>query len=155
MASPTRWTWVWVNSGRWWTEKPGVLQSMGLQKVRHDWVTELSESVSESHSVVSDSLRPHGLYSPWNSLGQNTGMVAFPFSRGSSPHREQTQVSLIAGGFFTSWATREVHMQHKALTKLFQIQSLTHFSLTGNYNVSPKKFFLLHLVNPVIAKSVK
>ena len=29
---------------------------------------------SESHSVVSDSLRPHGLYSPWNSLGQNTGV---------------------------------------------------------------------------------
>ena len=30
--------------------------------------------MSESHSVVPDSLRPHGLYSPWNSLGQNTGM---------------------------------------------------------------------------------
>ena len=28
---------------------------------------------SESHSVVSDSLQPHGLYSPWNSPGQNTG----------------------------------------------------------------------------------
>ena len=32
------------------------------------------ESESESHLVMSDSLRPHGLYSPWNSLGQNTGM---------------------------------------------------------------------------------
>ena len=41
---------------------------------------------SESHLVVSDSLQPHGLYSPWNSLGQNTG-VAFPFSRGSSQPR--------------------------------------------------------------------
>ena len=41
MASPTRWTWVWVNSGSWWwTGRPGVLQSMGLQKGRHDWVTE-------------------------------------------------------------------------------------------------------------------
>ena len=37
------WTWVWVNSGRWWwTGKPGVLQSMGLQRVRHDWVTVLN-----------------------------------------------------------------------------------------------------------------
>ena len=35
--------------------------------------------------------------------------VAFPFSRGSSQPRDQTQVSLIAGGFFTSWATREAH----------------------------------------------
>ena len=42
MASPTRWTWVWVNSGSWWcTGKPGVLQSMGSQRVRPDWVTEL------------------------------------------------------------------------------------------------------------------
>ena len=40
-ASPTQWTWVWVSSGRWWrTGKPGVLQSMRLQKVRPDWRTE-------------------------------------------------------------------------------------------------------------------
>ena len=43
MASLTRWTWFWASSGRWWwTGKPGVLQSMGLQKVGHDWVTELN-----------------------------------------------------------------------------------------------------------------
>ena len=43
MASATRWTWVWVNSESWWwTGKPGVLQSMGLQSIRHDWVTELN-----------------------------------------------------------------------------------------------------------------
>ena len=41
MASPTRWTWVWVTSRSWWwTGKPGVLQSMGLQRVGHDWVTD-------------------------------------------------------------------------------------------------------------------
>ena len=35
--------WVWVNSGSWWwTEKPGVLQFMGSQIVRHDWATELN-----------------------------------------------------------------------------------------------------------------
>ena len=43
MASPTRWTWVWVNSGRWWwTGRPGVLWFMGLQRVGQDWVTELN-----------------------------------------------------------------------------------------------------------------
>ena len=43
MASPTRWTWVWVDSGNWWwTGRPGVLQSMGSQRVGHDWVTELN-----------------------------------------------------------------------------------------------------------------
>ena len=41
MASLTQWTWVWANSGRWWrTGKPGILQSMGSQRVGHEWVTE-------------------------------------------------------------------------------------------------------------------
>ena len=41
MASLAQWTWVWANCGRWWkTGKPGVLQSMGSQRVRHDWATE-------------------------------------------------------------------------------------------------------------------
>ena len=44
MASPTQWTWVGVNSGSWWwTGRPDVLQSMGSQRVRHDWETELTE----------------------------------------------------------------------------------------------------------------
>ena len=48
MASLTRWTWVWVSSGNWWwTGKPGVVQSMGLQRVRHDWVTELNWLTSQ------------------------------------------------------------------------------------------------------------
>ena len=43
MASPTQQTWVWVNSRSWWwTGRPDVLQSMGLQRVRHDWMTELN-----------------------------------------------------------------------------------------------------------------
>ena len=38
MASFTRWKWVWANSGNWWwTGRPGVLQSMGLHRVRRDW----------------------------------------------------------------------------------------------------------------------
>ena len=37
----TQWTWIQTNSGRWWrTGKPGMLQSMGLQRIGHDWVTE-------------------------------------------------------------------------------------------------------------------
>ena len=43
VASPTQWTWVWVNSRSWlWTGSPGVLQSMGLQRVRHTWAFELN-----------------------------------------------------------------------------------------------------------------
>ena len=46
MASPTQWTWVWVNSGSWWWSGGlAVLQSMGSQRVRHSWVTELNWNV--------------------------------------------------------------------------------------------------------------
>ena len=102
---------------------------------------------SEGRSVVSDSLQPRGLYSPWNSPGQSTGVgslsllqgifptqrlnpgfphcrqilyhlshqgspkilewAAYSFSSRSSWSRNHTGVSCIAGGFFTSWASRE------------------------------------------------
>ena len=49
MASPTRWTWVWASSGSWWwTGKPGVVQSMGSQKVGHDWVAKLNWNIHRS-----------------------------------------------------------------------------------------------------------
>ena len=45
MASLTQWTWVWVDSRSWWwTGRPGVLRFMGLQRVGHDWTTELNWS---------------------------------------------------------------------------------------------------------------
>ena len=57
MASLTWWTWVWASSRSWWwTGKPGVLQSMESQRVRHDWATELNLYVehflknSQTHS---------------------------------------------------------------------------------------------------------
>ena len=68
------------------------------------------ESESASCSVMSDSLRPHGLYSPWNSPGQNMEWVAFPFSRGSFWPRNQMRVSCIAGRFFSNWAIRGAHI---------------------------------------------
>ena len=43
MASVTQWTSIWVDSRSWWwTRKPGVLQFIGSQRVKHDWVTELN-----------------------------------------------------------------------------------------------------------------
>ena len=43
MASPTQWTWVWVNSRSWWwTGRPGVLWLMGSQRSRHNWATEMN-----------------------------------------------------------------------------------------------------------------
>ena len=53
IASLTRWTRVWAGSRSWWcTGKPGVLQSMGLQRVRHNWVTELNRSDCDLCEVI-------------------------------------------------------------------------------------------------------
>ena len=53
MASLTQWTWVWASFGsRWWIWKPGVLRSMGSQRVRHDWATELRLNVYKRSSCV-------------------------------------------------------------------------------------------------------
>ena len=63
MASLTQWIWVWASSGRWWrTGKPGVLQTMALQRVRHDWVTEQYTNIlpmTETFDVLFISLNPH------------------------------------------------------------------------------------------------
>ena len=57
MASPTQWTWVWVNSGSWWwTGRPGMLKSMGSQRVGHDWMTELNWTEHLPYSITWDLL---------------------------------------------------------------------------------------------------
>ena len=63
-------------------------------------------SESESYSVVSDSLRPHGLYSPWNSPGQNTGVGSLSLLQRIFPTQGLNSGLPNAGRFFTSWATR-------------------------------------------------
>ena len=69
-----------------------------------------ARATSEGCSVMSWLSATPWTIQLWNSPGQNTRVwVAFPFSRGSSQSRDLTQVSCIAAGFFTSWATRESH----------------------------------------------
>ena len=59
---------------------------------------------------MSDTLWHQALYVHEILQARTLEWVAFPFSRGSSQPRHQTQVSRIAGGLFTSWATRETHV---------------------------------------------
>ena len=120
-----------------WTEEPGRLQSMGFSRQEYwsglpfpspgdlpnpgiepgspalqadSFTTEpLGKPLkwSESHSVVSDSLWSHGHTIHGILQARILEWLAFPFSLGSSQPRDQTQVSCIAGVFFTIWATRE------------------------------------------------
>ena len=71
---------------------------------------------SESCSFMSNSLQLHGRYVHGTLQARVLEWVAVPFSRGSSQPRDQTQVSCIAGGFFTSWATWEV--AHKPYSRI-------------------------------------
>ena len=67
MASPTRWTQVWMNSGScWWTGRPGVLRFMGSQRVGHDWATEMNWTELNWTEYV---LGPF-CYSSWSYLNQ-------------------------------------------------------------------------------------
>ena len=93
-----------------WTAKrsnQSILKEISPEYSLEGLVLKLKESENQSCSVISNFLWPHGLYNPWNSPGQNTEWVAFPFSSGFSQPRDGTQVSHIAGRFFTIWATRE------------------------------------------------
>ena len=64
----------------------------------------------KSHSVMSDSLQPYGLRVHEILQAEKLEWVAFPFSRGSSQPRDRAQVFCITSGFFTSWTTREAHI---------------------------------------------
>ena len=85
MASLTQQTWVWVSSRSWWwTGKPGVLQFMGSQRVRYDWVTELNwkryEIKPPQESAAASWILPASdaafCSTCWESLGTELRMTA-------------------------------------------------------------------------------
>ena len=73
---------------------------------------------------MSDSLWPHGLYSPWNSPGQNTGVGSLSLLQQIFPTLKLKQVSWTAGRLFTSWAIREAQQLVTFPQSLF-IQQIT------------------------------
>ena len=79
-----------MDRGSWWATSPWDHKGSDTT----EWLTHFCLSLmqkwsevkwSESHSVVSDSLQPHGLYSPWNSSGQNTGVGSLSLFQGIFP----------------------------------------------------------------------
>ena len=59
MASLTQWTWVWENSWRQWRAgKPCELQSMGSQRIRHNWVTEDAHTHTTLHDMYISYIYP-------------------------------------------------------------------------------------------------
>ena len=79
----TRWTWVWASSGSWWwTGKHGMLQSMGSQRVRHYWVTEVNWTMHSNFWEKSPLLS-------WNTCDFVWGLAVYPSSPSLGPGKEQ------------------------------------------------------------------
>jgi len=137
MASPTQWTWVWVNSGSWWwTGRPGMLRFMGLQSrtrlsnwtelnwrlgnslIVHQEMNEMwyviyiyiyiyiyeNESVTQSCLTLCNPIDCSPPGSSVYGLLQATEVGCHFLLQWIFP----TQVSCIAGRFFTIWATRKI-----------------------------------------------
>ena len=81
--------------------------------------------VCVSCSVMSDSLWSHGVYSPRNSLGKNTGVGIF---QGILPTGDQTQVSHIAGGFFLHCRQILYQLSHKGSPRILESVAYPFFS---------------------------
>ena len=104
------------------------------------------ESEREIRSIVSSSLWTHGLYSPWNSPGQNTGVDSLSLLQGIFP----TQVSHTVGRFFISWATRAKSIKnHEGLPTAFYIKpKFINNIFTFLHNLAPHWLFIFSLQNP-------
>ena len=79
------WTWVWASFRRWWwTGRPGVLQSMGSERVRHDWATELNwtylSALQTSESVML--WERNALRSELRVGREDTAVIGVPFTAG-------------------------------------------------------------------------
>ena len=99
MASPTRWTWVWASSGGWWwTGRSDILQSMGSQRVIHDWATKLNWTKVASVLSLCDPMDCSPPGSSVHGILQVRVMewVATPSSRVSSQPRDRTHVSYVS-----------------------------------------------------------
>ena len=87
MASLTWWTWVWVNPGSWWwAGKPGVLQSMGSQRVGHDWVTELNWYLTRAFPDGTSGKEYACQYGRHKRCGFNPWIRKIPLEEGMATH---------------------------------------------------------------------
>ena len=108
MASLMQWTWVWVGSRSWWwTGKPGVLQSMGLQRVRHNWATELNWSIFTAASPrVTSPLTPGHSFSSRNPVCWASWICCAIWHLRASSQPSRPSPLNPSGGYSSSFGTQ-------------------------------------------------
>ena len=119
MASPTQRTWVWVNSGSWWwTGRPGMLQSMGSQRVGHNWVTELNWEVEKENLQWIEIWKAYQVIQRWQ-------WQATPVLLPRKSHGRRSLVGCSPWGSKESDTTEWLHFHFHALEK----EMATHSSV--------------------------
>ena len=129
MASPTRWTWVWVNSGSWWwTGRPGMLQFMGSQRVGQDRVTELNWRQQESMC--------HRAFTRCMEKSQKQRALQY------NPLMRKRVISVIIMQISTKWEETipphpvQTHRNRHILQSMFIISIHNSFSRTTIYGIT-------------------
>ena len=120
-----------VGIGKTYFKKHSIWEAPSLTLLVPTIIEQKHES--ESCSVMSDSLRLHGLYSPWNSPDQNTGVGSFPFSRGSSQPRDWTQVSPLQADSLPAEPLGTPQARNSALNKTLRFYSV-HSTLSFSHH---------------------
>ena len=115
MASLTRYTWVWTISRSWWrTGRPGMLQSMGFQRVGHDWATELNWTYPIANAICNWSVSPARLGLP----------KAPTYIPNQSCTQAQKSVPSIHKAFSEFWLQGDLHFSwHKEIKETFILLS--------------------------------
>ena len=138
MASLTQWTWVSANSGRRWrTGKPGMLQSMGSQRVRHEWVAEQQQSVKlkalESTTTNKASggdgipaelfkiLKKIILWKCWTQYASTFGILSSVHRTGKSQFSFQSQRRAMPKNVQTTVQLCSFHMVARLCSKSFKL----------------------------------
>ena len=122
MASPTQRTWVWVNSGSWWwIRRPGVLQSMGLQRVGHDWSDSAAAAACSlswwCHSTISSSVVPFSSHLQSFPASRSFQMSQF-FTLGGQSTGASASASVLQMNL-QDWFPGWISLQSKGLSRVF------------------------------------
>ena len=107
----TQWTWVWVNSRSWWwTGRPGMLKSMGLQRVRHDWATEVNWTESVLRAWC---------YTGWYKSSSGLLLVSCTIF---SPISNVLETRWLIDCFIQPWAYSFIHPSVKCLLSAYYMR---------------------------------
>ena len=154
MASPTRWTWVWLKSSTcYWNGRPGVLQSMGSQRVRHDWSTELkwSEPLPVPGLVFDDCIDSFSIFGckECNQSGFSIVHLVMSTCRVVSCVIEKELTISISSNDKASWKWFCTLMNHLALNLMSKVRN-SFMNIIDNIEESLISIFVSKTVLPVV-----